>query len=109
MAEVPELVIEGWEWDDTNMWYLSQVRPDGVPRPTRSIVLQVWKGRARFRANLKNRSASYLMVGPDEADTIWCICITQTSRARVWRAFNGWPAQPSFVEWYWRKDERSSG
>jgi hypothetical protein len=56
---------------------------------------------ALFRRNLAGRSASHLMIGPDQGGTMWTVCIVEVPRKPgLWRAFNAWPADDDEKDWY---------
>ncbi len=81
------LVIEEWHWDEDNLTHMGH----GL---TRDIVVQVSKGRPRFRKNKKGRAASHLMIGPDRGGKMWTVCIAEMPHEPgLWVAITGWPSE----------------
>lgn len=89
--------IHSWQWDDANLDYLAR---RGI---TRRIVRQVAEEAPLFRKNKAGRSASHLMIGPDQGGKLWTICILEVElQPVVWRAFNGWSSDEKDIAWYRR-------
>lgn len=89
--------IADWQWDDRNLAYLAR---RGI---TRTVVRQVAGGRPLFRRNKSKRSATHLMIGPDDGGKVWTICILAVNPGDgLWRAITGWPSDDKERAWYKR-------
>lgn len=85
--------IEEWEWDEGNLSHCA--RHEVTPR----VVAEVSGRKPLFRANLEGRTATYQMVGPDEAGRWWTICLVIVREGRG-RVITGWPATKNERIWW---------
>lgn len=87
--------IDDWDADDDN---LEELARHGLSIET---VDQVAMNEPRFRRNKKGRPASHQMIGPDDGDKIWVVCMVETG-PRLWRPITGWEAADNEREWWKR-------
>ena len=86
-----------WEWDEGNLRELARHKISA------RTVYQVAEGEPRFRANRRGRAATHQMIGPDDGDRFWVVCILCVDEEeQLWRAVTGWPAREQEIAWYRR-------
>jgi hypothetical protein len=82
-----EALIERFDFDDVNREHLARhdVRE--------SDIWAVLDGKPLFFPYLPARTATHLMLGPDETQRILLIAILETESPGVWRPVTGWESR----------------